>query len=157
MKNSREKNTRRHVTAFYMETLILTVVFIMVILVLTKIFALSGQLSAKARILTNAVHLAENAAEAVAGADSAQRLLGLLNENGNTKPLEGEADTVFRAQYDMDGKPAAEGSFWVDVSWVPEKESEGGLVKSRITVYWDREEEPVYTLDTAVYLQEALP
>ena len=155
MKNSREKNTKRHVTAFYIETLILAVVFIIVILVLTRVFAMSGQLSANARILTNGVHLAENAAEAVAGADSPQKLLELLDENGNAQALEGRETIVLRARYDGDGKPAADGNFWVDVSWTPEEESEGGLVGSSITVFWNNGAETVYTLDTAVYLRGA--
>lgn len=152
MKRKNDSNNtqgRMHrITAFYIETLVLTVVFIAVILVLMWVFALSGRMSTRAKLLTNAVHLAENAAEAVAASDSEDKLFALLDEAGRgnvTGPEEGEG-SFFRVRYDGEMNPAADGSFRVDVTWEPQ---EGDLVKSGITVYWN--EEVIYTLDTAVY------
>ena len=51
-----------HVTAFYIEVLLLTVGLIGIVLVLTQIFALGRHESAEARELTDAVCLAQNAA-----------------------------------------------------------------------------------------------
>ena len=56
------------VTAFYVEVLILTVGMILIVLVLTQVFALGRMQSASAEELTDAVCLAQNAAEAVAAA-----------------------------------------------------------------------------------------
>ena len=60
-----------------------------VILVLTRIFAFSGELSGRAGRLNRAVHLAENAAEAVAASDSLDMLCALLEENGNARDVPG--------------------------------------------------------------------
>lgn len=153
------KNKNRHITAFYMETLVLAAVFTIVILVLARIFALSRQMGTDARILTNAVHLAENAAEAVAASDSAEALQRLLDENGNAERLEGSGtgeEAVIRARYDEDMNPLPDGSLWMDVTWEPEEAAPSGrgLVRSVITVNRSGEAEPVYTLETAVYIRK---
>ena len=146
----REKNKNSRTTLFYMETLVMTAVFIVMMLILIQVFARSKQMSLQARVLTYAVHLAENAAEAVSASDSAEKLYLLLDEGGNICWLEGRSVTMLRVQYNGEMKPVQSGRFWVDVTWVPENGSgESRLVKSTITVYWDGEE--VYTLDTAVY------
>lgn len=165
----KDKNWKRHSTAFYMEALALVAVFTVVILVLTKVFALSGQMSARARLLTCAVHLAENAAEAVSASDSPQTLYELLDEGGNVRIYQGmtsrdasfqSIDIPFSAEergmvcawYDREMNPLQEGEFRVDISWLPdEADGSGGLVKSMIAVYWKDGTEPVYLLETAVY------
>lgn len=152
---------RRHITAFYIETLILVAVFILVILVLTKVFAWSGRLGERAEILTGAVHLAENAAEAAAASESLEDLRALLDENGNAGISEdGSRETggILQAWYDGTGNPAPEGDFRVEVSWRPAgdlAESGGGegLVECTVSVFWTEEAEPVYVLETAVYVR----
>ena len=52
-----------HITGFYLETLLLIVVFIAIILVLTQVFGLAQVQSVRAKQLTEAVTLAGNAAE----------------------------------------------------------------------------------------------
>lgn len=138
--------------AFYIETLVLLAVFTIVTVVLVRAFVLSRELSAEAGVLTKAVHLAENAAEAVAASDSGEMLFALLNEAGNVQVLEGTdqaSGRIYRAAYDADGKPDAGGVFWVEVSWV---QKEGGLVESEVKVYWEDVTDPVYTLETAVFV-----
>ena len=46
-----EMKKKQHITAFYMEMLVLTAVFIVVILILTQVFALSRGQSARALLL----------------------------------------------------------------------------------------------------------
>lgn len=140
---------KHRITAFYIETLILTLIFIVVILVLMRVFSLSGKMSSQAKLLTCAVHLAENAAEAVAASGDEESLYALLDEagGGNITRPEGGDKVLFRVRYDREMNPAADGSFRVDVTWEPQGEE---LVKSRINVYWNEEE--IYTLDTAVYI-----
>jgi len=141
-----------HITAFYVETLLLVVIFVAIILVLTNVLGLGRRESGDARLLTKAVTLAENAAETVACADSGEALLGLLDENGNA--LRKDAAT-FDVRYGADMAPDAKGPFSVEVTWEPEQGTVGTLVSSRITVRYGQSEAPIYTLETAVYLKEA--
>ena len=76
-----------HITGFYLETLMLIVVFVLIILVLTQVFGLAQMQSTRAKELNGAVILAQNAAEAVAASETPEELLKLLNENGNAVPL----------------------------------------------------------------------
>lgn len=143
---------KQHITAFYMEMLMLIAVFAIVILILTKVFAMARQEGASAEILTSSVCLAENTAEIIAACDSEETLLALLGNAGNVSVLEGEECRIFRAVYDKDRNPASEGSFLVDIEWMPEDGGEGSLVKCIINVYRSGDEIPVYTLETGVFL-----
>ena len=88
---------------------------IAVILVLTRMYAFSGQLSRRAEVLTRAVHLAENAAEAVAASDGMDTLRSLLEVNGNVE-ISGEG-AILQARYDEAMQPLAGGIFCVEVTW----------------------------------------
>lgn len=148
---SKDKGKRRHVTNFYMETLILVVVLVAVILVLTRLFAFSADLSSRAGRLTRAVHLAENAAEAVAASDSLDTLRMLLEEDGNAQVRQEGTDGILTVRYDEDMRPVSDGKFCVEVSWGLE-DAAGDFAESRVSVYWMEETEPLYVLETAVYL-----
>lgn len=151
----KKKSEKRHGTTFYIETLILAAVFAVMILTLARVFAWSGQLGRKAALLTDAVHLAENAAEMVAASRSLSELGMLLDQEGNTEILNDAGQGEFlRVWYDEDMNPVKEGNIWVEISWTPQAASVGGtgLVESRIAVYWIGEETPLYTLDTATYV-----
>ena len=134
------------ITAFYIEAVLLILAFIGVILVLTRAFALGKSQSYEAASLTDAVCLAENAAEAVAASRSPEELILLLDEGGNVSRPDNGALCV--AAYDEQLRPEAGGVYRVALSW----KSEGGLVRSHIRV--EREGRPVYELDTAVYVGE---
>ena len=138
-------NGKRHITGFYIETLLLISVFMVIVLLLTGVFGMGKNSAAGARLLTNAVCLSQNAAEAVAGSESAEELLLLLNENKNAEKTAGGVS----ARYSSDMEPDAGGPVEVRVSWEPE----GNLVKSRIEVFYRGGASPVYELDTAVYLR----
>ena len=84
----------KRVTSFYVETLILIIVFVAVILALTQVFGLSKKQSEEAKLLTGAVTLAQNAAEAFSAADSAESLLSLLDEGGNAALEGGKVDVT---------------------------------------------------------------
>ena len=142
---------KSHITSFYLETLLLIVVFIAIILVLTQVFGLGRVQSGEAKLLTNAVCLAQNTAEAVSASEDEQALLRLLDENGNAY-VPDDSSAAVRACYSADMTPDADGSLQVDVTWEPD----GSLVFSTITVTYGSDPEPVYVLDTAVYLREAV-
>ncbi|MBR1455744.1 MAG: hypothetical protein IJ594_01120 [Oscillospiraceae bacterium] len=143
----------RHVTAFYLETLLLILVFIGIILVLTRVFALGKIQSTRAKLLTNAVCLAENAAEAVSASDSAASVAMLLDEGGNTRLL---ADGSVQADYDAAMRPVTgrEPGLCLRVTWEPSPGDER-FVASTVTVLHGAE--TVYELRTAVLLKEAAP
>ena len=92
---------KKQITSFYLESLLLIVLFTAILLVLMSVFSGAKVQSAKAEQLTQAVLLAENAAEALAGSDSAESLQALLEENDNTQ-LDGNVLTVFHDGYEMD-------------------------------------------------------
>jgi len=142
---------KQHITAFYVEALLLIAVFIGIILTLTRVYGAGRLQSAGAERLTTAVTLAGNAAEALAGAGSEEELLALLDENDNAAA---EAGAVC-ATYGGDLLPAAGGAYTVRVTWEPEALGAGELVKSRITVSHAGLAAPLYTLETAVYRKGA--
>ena len=127
---------KKQITAFYLETLLMILVFVAVILVLTMVFGSARVQSVQADRLTEAVNLAQSAAEAVAASDSPQMVYALLDEDG-TGQQNDDRITVFHEDYR------------IDITWVPE----GELVTSTITV--SRDEKELYQLTTAVMLQEA--
>ena len=146
---------KQHITAFYLEALLMIIVFIGTILILTRVFGAGKAQSGIAKMTTNAVCLAENAAEAVAASESPDDVLRYLNENGNAGEV---SDGLIRASYKTDMTPDPAGEFAVDVTWEPEESSAGGgtMVRSTITVRYENREEPVYVLNTAVYLREVI-
>ncbi len=150
---SGERKAGRRKTAFYIEALILVALFAVVILVLTKLFAWSGQKSRDAALLTSAVHLAENGAEAVMASGSLEEVRALLEENGNGEFTASDSgESILRVQYDDDGNPVSEGTIWMDIQWIPDDSVEEGLVKAIILVYGRGRTEPVYTLETKVFI-----
>lgn len=157
-------------TAFYIEALLLAGVFTIVVLILTRVFVMSGQMGKDAALLTNAVHLAENGAEAVASSHSLEEVRKLLEENGNGEILEsskaeagreayegasGENRArILRVHYDEELNPDAEGGIWMDIQWIEPDSGEEGLVKSIINIYRTDRPDPVYTLETEVFISE---
>ena len=135
-----------HITGFYLETLMLIVVFVLIILVLTQVFGLAQMQSTRAKQLNGAVILAQNALEAVSASETPEELLKLLNDNDNAVLM---ADTAgVTACYDSDLNPDAEGNYRVDVTWLPEETENGILVHSVAEVRCDDTEAPVYRLET---------
>ncbi len=144
--------TRNHITAFYVEALLLIVVFIGIIMVLTGVFGQGIMRSSEAKALTESVILAENAAEMAAASDSGEELLTRMNENNNARTLTDGVYTV-EARYNEDLEADENGKYIVDISWEPEGDG-GGLVKNQILVSLEGGDEPVYTLESAVYVKE---
>lgn len=141
----------RQVTAFYIETLLLIVVFISIILMLTQVFGAGRKQTAQAELLTNAVCLAENAAEAVAASDTPEGVLALLDEGGNAELLRNAEYPTVLAKYDGDMNPDAGGDITVEITW---REEPDGLVRSDVNVLRGGGSSPVYTLKTAVFTGE---
>ena len=143
------------ITAFYIETLLLIVVFLAIILVLTQVFGLARQQTAAARQLTDAVMLAGNAAEAVSISENCEELLSLLTENGNASARPDASGVT--ACYDDEKNPDPQGAYRVDVSWRPQKTANGTMISSVILVHHGDAEKPVYRLKTAAFREEGTP
>lgn len=155
-------NKQRHMTAFYLETVLMVIIFAIVIAILAQVFSLAKLQSSEAERMTHAVCLAQNAAEAVAAADSEDALLQLLEEDGNAS-LDAKAGNaaVLTAYYDADMHPltaeeaaADEEALRVETTWTPDTSGTGTFVTSDITVFPAAADTPVYTLNTGVYLRE---
>ena len=142
-------NTREHTTGFYLEALLLIVVFIGMILVLTRIFGLGKSESGRAELLTNAVTLAGNAAEAASVSTDLEELFGILNENENAVVTDPSSLSV-RYTRNMQADP--NGPIEVAIGWYPEESDSGALVTVPISVFYHDQETPVYSLETAVFI-----
>ena len=140
------------VTAFYLEALLLIVLFVAMILLLTQVFGFAQTKSEQAKELTDAVFLAGNAAEAVSASSSAEELLQILNTADNAALLSDAAGVT--AKYGRNAEPDGQGCYRVDVSWLPEKTKTGTMVNSVIQVRCGEAEAPIYQLETKVFLRE---
>lgn len=144
-----------HVTAFYIEVLLLTVGLIGIVLVLTQIFALGRRESAEARELTDAVCLAQNAAEAFAASSDPEELCAILDEGGSAELARIDGAAAVRASYGADLRADRNGVLLVTVTWNEESAGAGVLVRSRITVTERDSAREIYSLETASFRKEA--
>ncbi|MBR0130857.1 MAG: hypothetical protein IJM08_06110 [Firmicutes bacterium] len=140
------------ITGFYIETLLLTAVFICVIVLLTSVFARARLESSRAKQLSDAVTLAQNGAEAFAAAKDPDDVFAMLNENGNGVQIEQGETPCFRFSYNSDLEPDPSGCYYMTVPWLPESSS---FVSSLIQVYFEGQEEAVYTLKTGLCTEVA--
>ncbi len=124
------------ITAFYVESLLLIVVFVGILLALTQVFGLSRNESAQASLLTNAVILAENAADELLAEDAAP-----------------QGETISRFAADM--TPCADESYRLSVitTWA----TEDGMLQGTVAVLDSRRTEPIYTLPVVKELREVSP
>ncbi|MBE6006532.1 MAG: hypothetical protein E7238_05170 [Sarcina sp.] len=154
---------KQHITAFYLETLLMIVVFISIILVLTRVFGGARLQSVEAERLTTSVTLAQNTAEAVSASKSAEDLLALMDRGGNARLSTDEKTgrTLVTAAYDhdlqpvalRDGSPAAPGALLVEAEWIPAGQ-DGGLTDCHIRVSAADTGAEIYSLDTSVYIPQ---
>lgn len=143
-----------HVTAFYVEVLLLTVGLILIVLVLSQVFALGRQQSTSAKELTNAVTLAQNAAEAFSASATPEELIRLLDENGNVSFASDTLVTTVLARYDNNMSPDPDGALIVSVTWENGKDPGGGLIGSTVRVSSAIDGREIYTIRTASYHAE---
>ncbi|MBQ6583339.1 MAG: hypothetical protein IJH77_05890 [Mogibacterium sp.] len=151
---------KKSITAFYLETILMILIFVCVILILTRVFSIARMESVRAERTTTAVLLAENAAEAALTADSEEDLAGILQGTMENAPALGSGDAAGKmvtASFDEDLTPSENGPYRVEVTW----ETDGWkFVRNTITVRYENEEEAVYVLNTGSYkpkLESSLP
>ena len=165
------KSKHEHITAFYIETLLLIVSFVLVILMLTNVFGLGKRESSRAQDLTNAVRLAETGAEAFAAAEGPAELAEILDEGNVTLasassqypvPPKDRLPALIFAYYDKDLQPVPEDQsvYRLVISWTADQKTASGdsvLANGTVSVKRTGSEEDIYSLDTAVYIQEVQP
>ncbi len=139
------KESNRSIS-FYVEALMLILVFVVVLVTLARLFGASISNSQSARTLTDAVTLAQNAAEAVSASSDARELARLLAPEGGAKT----DDTQVEVWYNEDLEPDDAGVYLVSATWQPGAE-DPRLVHSRIRVLRDGQQ--VYDLDASVYVR----
>ena len=141
---------KSHLTSFYVETLLMVLIFTGMIVILSSVFSLARVQSVRSGRLTNAVCLAQNAAEAVAASTSAQDVLDILEEEDNGELTEENGRTAVVLLYDDDMHADRRGVCSVTVTW--EKTDRDDFVRSNITVSRQGEQDPVYELQTGVWI-----
>lgn len=125
------------ITAFYVESLLLILVFIGILLALTQIFGLSRRESVQAKLLTNAVTLAQNAAD-----DFLSGQYGFTREEGDDG-----------RRYTADMAPDPDGRLSVRIHWTRQAD----MLEGTVSVYDDQQSEPLFSLPLAKYVGEVSP
>lgn len=133
---------RGEITAFYVETLLMIVVMIGILLVLTQVLGLSKGESMKARRLTEAVTIAQSAAEILAGEEelSAEGATGRL-----LRDMQTAQDGLHLIGYcDWNGSSEDPGTVYrVEVTRTRVSEA---VAEDEITVFTEAGDAPLYTL-----------
>ncbi|MBO5555145.1 MAG: hypothetical protein J5941_06405 [Solobacterium sp.] len=139
-------NQKRN-TGFYIEAILLLLVFVFVIRILVMVNAVSHNVSEDARRLTDGVILASNGAELVLASDSPEELMGLLKEGSPERE-----NSVITVRFDdtLEMNPAGTKELVID--W---QDASDDFVHAVITVYDQGRE--VYTLTTGGYLEGGRP
>ena len=152
------KNKHAHITAFYLETLLMILVFVAIILMLTQVFGASRRLSAEAGYLSDAATISESVSAAVRASDDEEALIGILNgsagDSANGTPavlLKGAPVPTIEVRYDDDLVPAGDGPYEVTVTWEKTAGTRGDYVDSEITVRRDGVEDPILVTHTGTY------
>ena len=143
---------RSQLTSFFLEALLLVIVFVAMILVLTGVFGASHAQSKEAKFLTQAVTLAANAAEAVSAADDPAQAAKMLDEGGNVHLVDNEIE----AFYITDGSAGKNGTGTLRMIVEFEQDTDdASLLKSTISIYDEEHDAVIYKLETAKYRKEA--
>ena len=133
--------SKPHMTAFYIETLLMILVFVGIILSLTQVFGASRNESADAKTLTSAVCLAQNAAEAFAAAEKPEDLTVILDKD-NKGHLQLDAEGL-TGSYRTDMTPDPEGLLKLHMTW----QERDDLLYAQIEIL--QADQSIYTLETA--------
>ena len=150
------KKTRN--PAFIVELLLLFVILLLVIVVITRTFMAARSQSLSAKHLTEAVSLAENAAEISLSAadpeDAYERLLKMVQVTNAEK----EEDTV-KLTVDFSNQDGENNHYLLEMNWAEETTQRGAFKNGEIRVYYlgsnenyDQNDNLIYTLNTGEYV-----
>lgn len=139
--------------AFVVELFILFVILLFVIIVITKTFVTSRNQSLYARHLTESVYIAEEVAEISMASTDMEQAATLLEglEQASDVQTQGEQIELWM---DFDAEETKRDHYRVLLTWEEEPSQNGTFTASQIQVFFEEEEEPIYTLDTGSYQSE---
>ena len=145
------KKDTGHVTAFYVETLVMIVVLMSILLILASVFGMSRNESVRAKRLTEAVTIAQNVAEAVSVSGDFEACCEELSLENSSLNTEGEKEEEFTGRYlwkEASGKQKAS-YYFVRVmrSW-----KDTDLAEHQIRVFDSEGKDLIYELNTSCYL-----
>ena len=159
------KRTRNIV--FIVELLLLFVILLFVIVTITRTFMTSRSQSLHARILTEAVILAEDIAEITKGTDSRESAAGMIGKMEEVQEISGWEERNSGEEETITGKEGnalavkllftgekGKDPFRAEITREEEETAAGQFITEHISLYYDAETEPLYELDTGWYLTE---
>lgn len=149
-----KKTTEGHITAFYIEALLLVITFVAIILVLSKVFSASLKRSQEAVTLTTAVALSQKAAEAFSYGKTPEKTAEVLNDGGNV--VWDAASQKVIGTYAKEGTPDPNGPLRLEMTFEEEQDDQDLLRICQISVT-DETGKLIYSLSEAVYLKEVAP
>ena len=138
--------------AFIVELFLLFGILLVMIVVITQVFVTTRSQSLYAKHLTAGVCLAENVAEvysSASGVEEGYRLVGTMEQVSDMETTEGGIQFVMRS----DEKGGSTDLFRVRLSGTEEKGSARGFLSGEISVYYDEDQEPIYSLSTGTYVK----
>ena len=151
------KKGKTYLTAFYVETLLMILIFVSVLLVLSRVFAAAGNARLQAQRLNHAVYLAENAEAAVLAAGSPEELAELLSAAEPKTTAVTDNPQTPELYYDAKEPFAGESGrlpYHVHVR-INRTAAREDIIPCEIDVYYDTDEVPLYSLQSAMRGKEA--
>lgn len=139
--------------AFIVELFIFFVILLFVIIVITRVFVTSRNQSLYARHLTESVYIAEEVAEISMAASDMQQAVNLLADLEQTSDVSSEGQEI-ELWMDFDAEDGRRDLYRVLLTWEEDPSQNGTFTEGRILVFFEDEEEPIYSLDTGNYQSE---
>lgn len=139
--------------AFIVELFIFFVILLFVIIVITRVFVTSRNQSLYARHLTESVYIAEEVAEISMAASDMQQAVNLLADLEQTSDVSSEGQEI-ELWMDFDAEDGRRDLYRVLLTWEEDPSQNGTFTESRILVFFEDEDEPIYSLDTGNYQSE---
>lgn len=139
--------------AFVVELFILFVIMLFVIIVITKVFVMSRNQSLYARHLTESVYIAEEVAEISMASSDMQQAVNLLEGLDQTSDVSSQGQEI-ELWMDFDTEDARRDLYRVLLTWDEAPSQNGTFTEGRILVFFEEEDEPIYSLDTGSYQSE---
>ena len=136
---------------FITELLLLFVLLLVVISVIARISILNRSRGLDARHLTEAVILAEDTAEVISAAEDEEEALELIRSMNVTESAEAEDGKILCVMR-FTGEDDKTDEYRLTVSLNEEERSRGTLRTGTIDVFFGKDADALYTLDTGCFI-----
>lgn len=139
--------------AFIVELFLLFGILLVMIVVITQVFVTTRSQSLHAKHLTAGVCLAEEVAEVFSSADNVEEGYKLVETMDRVSDVETAQDGI-RFVMESDAGEKATDHFHIQLKGEEVKQASGGLLSGDISVYYEEEKDPIYSLSTGVLIKE---